>query len=84
MIHDQIISRLYTTLINLSSMAYKERTKQKRERERRSSYCHYSSSTLLAGLRATDGGTLDNRDSESQWVWVQRVSISSFIRSVLY
>jgi hypothetical protein len=33
MIHDQIISRLYTTLINLSSMAYKERTKQKRERE---------------------------------------------------
>jgi hypothetical protein len=33
MIHGQIISGLYTTLINLSPMTYKERTKQ-RERER--------------------------------------------------
>jgi hypothetical protein len=37
MIHGQIISGLYTTLINLSPMTYKERTKQ-RERERCSSY----------------------------------------------
>jgi hypothetical protein len=34
MIHGQIISSLYTIVINLHTMAYKEGTKQKRERER--------------------------------------------------
>jgi hypothetical protein len=32
-IHGQIISRLYTTVINVSPTAYKESTKQERERE---------------------------------------------------
>jgi hypothetical protein len=32
MMHGQIILRLYTTLINLSPTAYKERTKNKREK----------------------------------------------------
>jgi hypothetical protein len=88
MIHDQIISGLYTTLINLSPTAYKERKKEERERERererRSSYSHYSSLALLGGTRATDGGTLDDNDIEAQWVWVQRTSISSFDWLALY
>jgi hypothetical protein len=32
MMHGQIISRLYTTLINLSPKTYRERTKQKKEK----------------------------------------------------
>jgi hypothetical protein len=65
--HDQIIFGSYTTLINLSLMAYKETTKQKK-RERGSSYYHYSSPTLLGGPRATDRGALGDRDSEARWV----------------
>jgi hypothetical protein len=82
MMHDQIISRLYTTLINLSPTAYKKRTKQ-RERERHLSYYHYSPAPS-GGLRATNGGTLNDRDSEAWWFRVKKTSISSFIRSVLY
>jgi hypothetical protein len=83
--HGPIASGLYTTLLNLSPMAYREKTKkEKKERKRRSSYYHYSSLALSGGPRGTDGGTPDVRDSEAQWVQIQRTSISSFIRSALY
>jgi hypothetical protein len=45
---------------------------------------NYSSLAPSGGLQAADGGTHDNKDSEAQWVRVQRTSISSLIRSVLY
>jgi hypothetical protein len=62
--HDQITSRLFTTLTNLSPTAYRKRTKQKKKRHL--SYHHYSSPAPSGGIRAIDGGTLDDRDSEAQ------------------
>jgi hypothetical protein len=41
----------------------------------------YSSPASLGGLRAADGGTREDKDSEAQRVRVQRVSISSHDRS---
>jgi hypothetical protein len=43
----------------------------------------YSSLASSGGLRAADGGTREDKDSEAQRVWVQRVSISSHDRSTL-
>jgi hypothetical protein len=66
MMHDRIILRLYTTLINLSPMAHREGTKQKeRERKRCSSYHHYSSPIPSGRLRAAVGRTLDDKDFEA-------------------
>jgi hypothetical protein len=48
------------------------------------SYYHYSSPALSGGLRATDGGTLNDKDFNAQRVWAQKRSISSFVRSALY
>jgi hypothetical protein len=64
--HDQIIYGLYTTLINLNPTTYSKRTKQK-IRDRRLSYHHNSSSVSSGRLRATDGWTLDDNDSEAWW-----------------
>jgi hypothetical protein len=60
--HDQIISGLYTTLINLSPTTYRKRTKK----ERCLSCYHYSSMALSGELRATNRGTLDDRDFEAR------------------
>jgi hypothetical protein len=85
MMHDQTVLRSYTTLINLNPTTHREGAKQReRERKRSSSYHHYSSLTPSGGLRATNRGTLDDRDSKSRRVRVQRVSISSFVRSAFY
>jgi hypothetical protein len=64
--HDQIIPGLYTTLINLSPTAYRKMTSQKNKRERHLSYYHYSSPPPSGGLQATDGGNLDDKDSEAR------------------
>jgi hypothetical protein len=63
MMHDQIISELYTTLINYSPATNRERKKRREKRKKRhSSYHHYSSPSPSGGLRAADKGTLDERD----------------------
>jgi hypothetical protein len=64
--YDQIISESYTTLINLSPTPY--RKGQNMKKERCLSYHHYSSPVPSGGLRATDEGTLYERDSEARWV----------------
>jgi hypothetical protein len=81
--HSQIIYRFYTTLINLSPVAYMKKDKIKRRRERCLS-CHHYSSMPSGGLWETDRGALDDKDSEARWNRVQKTSISSFIRLALY
>jgi hypothetical protein len=53
MMHVQIILRLYTTLINLSPTAYKERTKNKREKrgKRKKEVLKLSSLLLSSAVR---------------------------------
>jgi hypothetical protein len=53
MMHGQIILRLYTTLINLNPTAYKERTKNKREKrgKRKKEVLKLSSLLLSSAVR---------------------------------
>jgi hypothetical protein len=64
--HDQIISGLYTTLINFESHGLQKKDKTKKERHL--SYYHYSSPAPLGRLRAIDEGILDKRDSNAHRV----------------
>jgi hypothetical protein len=57
MMHGQIISRLYTTLINLSLTTYRERTKQKKREKIKKEAFKLSSVLLLKDSgRRPEGG----------------------------
>jgi hypothetical protein len=63
---------------------FESRGPRQKKEKRRLGYHQYSSPALSRGPRAANSGTLDDSDSEAQWIWAQRGSISSLVRSVLY
>jgi hypothetical protein len=65
MMHGQIISRLYTTLINLSLTTYRERTKQKKREKIKKEAFKLSSVLLLKDSgRRPEGGVVNGSQSE--------------------